>query len=147
MKRIIFLACCFYLLLSCTQNQDSKISQNDDVEYVDSLYNEADSIPKYIYNVVVNGDTDDYFNLRLFYQDRNSYELLPYTIIMADKYNYVPAYEDAFTYLWYNSGTELYSLKGLDPKSKAMILKYLKLSYKAGNVNAINIVDSLHIKF
>lgn len=147
MKNIILLVCCFCLLLSCTQNQDSKISQNDDVEYVDSLYNEADSIPKYIYNIVVHGNTDDYYSLFLIYMDRNSYDILPYSIIMADKYHYAQAYEDTYDCLWLNSGAKLYSLEGLDPQSKKMILKYLKLSYEAGNHHAKDIVDSLHIKF
>jgi hypothetical protein len=148
MKRFVILPIVIMLfLMSCDKEQAKRDEYEAYQKHLDSVYNEADSIPKYIYNVVVNGDTEDYYNLYLFYTDRNSYEILPFSIIMADKYHYAPAYEDAFTYIWYNSGAELYSLKGLDPKSKATILKYLKLSYKAGSQNAINIVDSLHIKF
>lgn len=133
--------------MSCDKEQAKKDEYEEYQKHLDSVYNEADSIPKYIYNVVVHGDTNDYHNLFLIYIDRNEYEIIPFAVIMADKYHYPQAYEDAYHCIWHTSGGKLYSLEGLDPQSKKMILKYLKLSYEAGNHHAKDIVDSLKIKF
>lgn len=148
MKRLVILPIVImFFLMSCDKEQAKRDEYEEYQKHLDSVYNEADSIPKYIYNIVVHGDTDDYYNLCLIYMDKNFYDILPFAVIMAEKHRYPPAYSHAIYSILTNSGKDIYEINQLDSASRKLALKYLKASYELGDESAIHVVDSLKIKF
>jgi hypothetical protein len=133
--------------MSCDKEQAKKDEYEEYQKHLDSVNNEADSIPKYIYNIVVNGDTDDYYSLRIIYSDYNVNSFLPFEVIMAEKHGFPTAYSDAISTILTSSGKDIYEINQLDSASRKLVLKYLKASYELGDESAIGVVDSLKIKF
>ncbi len=148
MKRFVILPIVIMLfLMSCDKEQAKKDEYEAYQKHLDSVYNEADSIPKYIYNIVVHGNTDDYYNLHMIYLDYKEINFLPFAVIMAEKHKYPPAYSDAIYAILSNSGKDIYEIDQLDSASRKLVLKYLKASYELGDESAMGVVDSLKIKF
>jgi hypothetical protein len=97
---------------------------------------------------VLSGDVKAYNRLKILYTKQlraSEREIIFYSLFMANKYHYAPAYFDVYTCLWqaFNGGkyAELWDMTHFDPKSKKMALYYLKQSAALGNKQAIYILN------
>ena len=81
---------------------------------------------------------------KLFAQKGESYEVLFYSMMMANRHHYKPAYFDVYICLWqaFNMGkrVEIWDMTRFDPKTREMALYYLELSAKNGNSRAKEIL-------
>jgi TPR repeat protein len=94
--------------------------------------------------VLENGDTRAYDALCYAYdylQEDNEYEYLIYSMFMANKYNYPPAYLDVYNCL--RCASETYG-HNIDEKTKAMALEYLNRAADLGDHNALWRLYSLY---
>lgn len=96
--------------------------------------------------IITQGSTEAYDNLYNLYMDNSQdAEMLPYALIMANKYNYPFAYYDVFELIliaskMYQNQDDLYNLTTLDPQSRQIALSYLMKAYVRGSNNAKNII-------
>jgi TPR repeat protein len=82
--------------------------------------------------VIQQGDIDAYAELDIAYLEFPFEEFLPYALIMANKYDYVPAYFEVYWRLWY-----LYdNPDSLDETSRKMALDYLQKASSKGHRQA-----------
>lgn len=106
---------CFIVitLTSCKQRNENKFM--NDV---------ADSIQVFKRNIVTKGDTNSYYKLRVLSLEEGSDILLPYALLMANKYHYQSANYDVYLSLKaaYNG------VDSLDSVTKAMQENYLSRS-------------------
>jgi len=92
--------------------------------------------------VIRNGDIDAYEELAFFYimscDDSNAeLSLLPYSFIMAHKYNYPDTYYHIFEILTSIDGCSFdYDLRCLDEETRALALEYLIQAVERGEYNA-----------
>ena len=92
-------------------------------------------------SVITKGDTIAYKNLKIEYLNTEYYkdEILFYSLMMANKYNYSQAYFDV-----YKSLTDIYehdiSVGSIDDKTKELALKYL---YKGVELNEYDAICKL----
>lgn len=100
--------------------------------------------------VLLHGDTLAYYQLMISYLDDNDFELLPYSLIMSNKYNYEKAYVDVFE--CFLSIEQLISkkqfedaiyLSSLDEKNRNFAYSYLKKAINLGDSSALYIYDIL----
>jgi TPR repeat protein len=99
--------------------------------------------------IIENGDTLAYDKLFTMYLDyKYQEELLFYSLIMANKYNYIDAYFDVF-YEFFSIneyyGGERNSLDSLDKDSKDMAIRYLKQAVNKGHKQAKDILGDFYI--
>ena len=112
---IVILSCLFS---SCKDN--AELSKNE----LNELKN----------NVINSGDDYSYSRLVLYYENKEDfYELLPYSLIMAEKYNkgngYLMVYKDLIRLI--NKGKfDQTALKDINKDSRENILKYLERGSK-----------------
>lgn len=99
--------------------------------------------------VVRLGDTSSYYNLQVAYMDNNWIEgLLPYALIMANKYGYTPAYYDVYQSiqgidLYHSGGASTdYSLDMVDTASRKIALEYLLKAARQGDAQAQEVVET-----
>lgn len=92
---------------------------------------------------IKSGDIDAYNNLKKSYIG-NDFELLIYSMIMATKYKYTPAYFDVYLYLWktfnFQQKNDLWNMTCFDIKTKKLAMYYLNKSAMSGNIQAANIL-------
>lgn len=105
-------------------------------------------IPSDISCKIESGDTLAYEQLKKdYYLDKN-FELLLFSILMADRYNYKPAYYDVYNYLWqtfnYNQKRNFWDLSQFDITTKKYALYHLKKSASFGNKQAISILSHIN---
>ncbi len=79
-------------------------------------------------DVLSKGDTNAYLELRTAYLDYSPEEFLFWALIMANKYDYPPAYLDVYYTLLdaYCCDVSTGNLDKMDRKTRAMALNYLK---------------------
>lgn len=93
------------------------------------------------------GDTVAYKDLRVNYLEEPIAEFLPWCLLMANKYKYAPAFYDVYYTLITYNGYGRYSMDSLDVKTRQMALDYLKMAAYFKEENAIDILDSLKIRW
>ena len=98
---------------------------------------------------IKSGDTLIYNGLKKELLGCNSeFELLLFSTIMADRYNYKPAYYDVYNYLWltfnYNQKRNLWDLSQFDMTTQKYALYHLKKSASFGNKQAISILSQIN---
>lgn len=87
---------------------------------------------------------------QLYKQKGESYEVLFYSMMMANKYHYAPAYMDVYLCLWHafnddDKNTAIYDLSRFDAKSRQMAMFYLQEAAKRGNQQAKNVLIKQYI--
>jgi len=98
-------------------------------------------------SVLINGDTSAYEQLSIKYLCVRYFEgeFLFYSLIMADKYCYPPAY-----YHVYRCLTEIFEHNNrvgkIDDKTKDLALKYLKEGVRLNEWNALNTLSNLYME-
>ncbi|MBS1773946.1 MAG: hypothetical protein JST82_13895 [Bacteroidetes bacterium] len=103
-----------------------------------------DSLKK---NIATIGDIPSYEKLKLEYMDIDAIEnLLPWALIMANKYGYKPAYFDVYTSIqgidmYYGNTKSESSLEAVDSNSKKIALEYLIKASKIEDSQAIKILN------
>jgi len=137
-KKIITLFL-FSLLICCSKEKDQNKPNNAPIE-------------KYKKEILMNGNIDAYKQLTLYYLNspfRN--ETLPYSIVMADKYNNGDACHEIFvqiTGLKQAPGTQHYDtsiFNKLNKGEKEYVLFYLKKGAKLKNIECIVALRELGI--
>jgi len=103
-------------------------------------------------NILKKGDRSSYDELSIAYLDRNTYEFLPYALLMANKYKYEQAYFDVYSCLFEigcldckTAELEEWNIDKLDIETQKLAIKYLKIASEMGHSQATEILD-LYIK-
>jgi len=94
--------------------------------------------------IIKEGDIDAYNELTLSFMAHTfEQECLPYSLIMANKYDYSNAYYDVYLYLtiYYYS-----NIAEIDSKTADMAIEYLILAAEKGNHQAIKTIERYSIK-
>lgn len=126
------------------KNKNNKIS-GVTTEAFESIF------PKKSISKIEEGNIEAYTELKKMVTNTNSnFEILLFSIIMANKYHYPPAYLDSYIYIWevfnYNQKKELWDLSSFDLKTKSFALYHLKKSASLKNTQAIEILKRIKDK-
>lgn len=146
-KNILFLFI-IILLLSCNNQSKKSIEQNtqNGILQTDSVVtmNAYDfNINDEQVNVIKNGDTVSYNNIKQYQIDRAVYsDFIYYALIMSDKYHYPQAYYDVYICLFdtYDNKDELGS------ELKKMGIEYLKKAAELGVLSAKEDLGKMYIE-
>jgi hypothetical protein len=131
-KYILILIYCA-ILLSCKNKSITKRSINNLPYSEDSLKND----------ILYRGDTNSYKNLRIIYLDYPTENMLFWSLIMANKYNYSLAYSDVYhTLLFANGKVNPSDIDSLDSRTKEMALEYLNIAAKMNDPYALGILKN-----
>lgn len=133
-KIILFL---FLSFICCSKEKEQHRSKNISIE-------------EYKKGVLINGDINAYNKLTLYYLKSPFHnELLPYSILMADKYNHGDACHDIFVQLIGLKQTpksqkyDISIFNKLNEGEKQYVLFYLKKGAKLKNINCIVVLKEL----
>ena len=101
----------------------------------------CDTLPKEeLIPLVKQGDINAYDELRIYFSCKeNPEELLPYALLMANKYNDTRAYFDVYYCFWYmfpETTDNLCLLDSLDSTTKNIALEYLQKGAELGEINS-----------
>lgn len=106
------------------------------------IRNFADSVFSLQSNILSKGDTNSYNKLYVTFRDNNTYSMLFWSMLMANKYDYPKAYEDV-----YYSIEESYSpdsaIFKMDEKTRTFALHYLKLAAQKNDTSALDKIKEL----
>ena len=128
---IILISTIALLCFSCTYPDEPSYSMNDSPKTISQLKQE----------IIETGDTSAYYDLiiQLMEYKSGDDDLLPYALIMANKYNYTQAYFDVFDCL-----TAKYSsdIGQIDSLTAQLAIKYLLIASEKRHWQASEIVES-----
>ena len=128
---IIVISTIVCVCICCTYSDKQNCSMNDSPKTISQLKQE----------ILETGDTSAYYDLtiQLMEYKFGDDELLPYALIMANKYNYTQAYFDVFDCL-----TAKYSsdIGQIDSLTAQLAIKYLLIASEKGHWQASEIVES-----
>ncbi len=115
------------------------------MENIESMF------PKNIIREIKLGNIEIYNKLKKITSKSNSsFEILLFSVIMADKYQYKPAFYDVYIYLWktfnYKKTKELWDLSGFDSQTRSFALYHLKKSASFGDEHAKEILAKIENK-
>lgn len=128
--------------------KDLKINENTDLNnarFMNEILDSCERV-KAEKKVKLYGDTNSYNNLRVLYLDYPTKYFIPYTLIMADKFNYKPAYYDVYFYIGikYHQQKEWLSKKGVNIDDYNMAINHLVKGSELGNPKCIEIIDKYY---
>ncbi len=114
--------------------EDSEVI-NESHFYIDFKKNQNHFIIKHLSNRIKNGNITSYEILKKIKKVENlEHEMLLYSFLMANKFNYKKAYWDVYCYLWqtfnYKQNNNIYDLSNFDSLTKEIAIYYLKKSEK-----------------
>ena len=108
------------------------------------------TIEKFKKEILINGNINAYNKLSIYYLKSTFYnELLPYSILMADKYNHGDACHDIFVQLIGSKQApksqkyDISIFNKLNEGEKQYVLFYLKKGAKLKNINSIVVLKEL----
>ena len=138
------------LLLGCTnKTTPEKEKKNIDSE-VWVCGNQTSRPVEELERLVLEGNTDAYDELYIAYMDIGEVRLLPYALLMANKYDYTNAYYDVYCCLaflyWDNCVETECFLDSLDIQTRTMALEYLKKAADKGETNALRDLGWLYLE-
>jgi len=92
-----------------------------------------------------NGSADAYRELRTIYWDYSQEDFLFWALYVGNKFHNKGAYADVYRILEqsYNGNSDTFSLKGMDTLTKKLVIQYLDLAAKSGDVEAENHLANL----
>ncbi|MBP1677382.1 MAG: hypothetical protein H6Q20_1941 [Bacteroidetes bacterium] len=157
MKSKIFIATLFFILgfivhsflITRKQNREK---ENFNLYTTKSMNEPVHSIGELNDSILKAGRRDYYEELQISYLDRNSYEFLPWALLMANKYNDTGAYLDVyiclfeFSNLYDSTGLESWSLDNLDKKTQKMAIEYLIKAAEKGHNQAKEILGRYYLE-
>lgn len=89
---------------------------------------------------IIKGNITSYEELSTKYFESNYLDMLPYSLMMANKYHYPRAYYDVYEILMVSGGcVEDHNLNCLDDLTKELALDYLKLAIEKSDKTASEI--------
>jgi hypothetical protein len=135
--KMLLLVSLFFILLSCNRNKET-VKESE--ELCMTIHPRSASVEKMISQIVYYGDTNAYLSLFFYYEDEYHVdECLFCSLIMANKYDYTPAYYDIFCILTMPPGKYIYfrefipkgfsskyCFDSLDDRTKQMALSYFR---------------------
>ena len=132
-----------FYLSSCrskAQPQDSL-----EIDTVNSYYKSSKYTPTMLFELldsaIVNGDGRLYYNsaadYTLYYG--RDYDILYYSLIMANKYNYPPAYFNVYKGLTHSNTVQ--TLDDVDESTKNLALYYLTKGAEYGDKSCITLIN------
>jgi len=127
------------LLISCTQK---KKESNLIVTRINSMNDGVGPIEDLKDSVLKKGDTIAYRDLKFaFTSVKHDVELLPYSMLMSNKYHYPKAYYDVYCCLiaLYDNNKD-----GIDDQTLKMALKYLRKGVELHDVRATSTLGELY---
>jgi hypothetical protein len=140
------------VLLCCNPKSAHKVKSTEKLEAQDTTewvhtcqtYTPVEQLQK---NVILYGDAEAYWELRLKYMEMSMDEsLLPYSLIMANKYDYPIAYFDVYNWLtllsYWHSPNHTFDL--LDKKTLSLAIEYLKRGSQKGETNCMRNLGYLY---
>lgn len=157
MKSKIFIAILFFsigfivhsFLMTRKQNKEK---ENSCLHTNRSMNEPVHAIPELEDSILKAGKRDYYEELQISYLDRNSYEFLPWALLMANKYNDTGAYLDVYiclfelSNLYDSAGLENWSLDNLDNKTQKMAIEYLNKAAEKGHHQAKEILGKYYLE-
>jgi hypothetical protein len=98
--------------------------------------------------VAQKGDTNAYKELQTACLDTSPEVFFPWAMLMANRYDYAPAYYDVFWSLqdWSRTGDDIYSMTNMDAKTKKMALEYLDVAAERNVYDAPATRDSVLLR-
>ena len=138
------------IMLGCTHKPTpDKEKSNADTEVWECVSN-ASPINE-LEPFVLKGNVEAYDELCQAYMENDMHSsLLPYALLMANKYDYTMAYYDVYSCLsfiyWDSCHDESCSLDSLDMQTRKMALDYLKKAADKGEPNALRDLGWLHLE-
>lgn len=144
MRKVIYILV-FFTLYACNDKEKRDFEKGVSINHI------PDSIDYFSYvrnlksEITNRGNIDSYKNLRNIYMDDcQELDMLPYSLIMANKFNHSFAYFDVFVCLvqthYYQNIDDIYNLEILDYKTRDLALKYLMQSYVRGDKRANDLI-------
>jgi hypothetical protein len=134
MQKSLFIL--IFIFCGCKENtnrHDNKLMNNSYVED----YNNKDKIDKLCKRVLIEGDTLAFRELKYIYLiSEHSEEFLYFSTIMAEKYNYGPAFQTNY---------DILKLSNQSTQKKLAIYNLLK-SYELGNKNGLQRIKEIFPK-
>lgn len=122
------------LLIGCSLKKEDTMKKDGDTPMNQPLRSET-SLKEAI---LINGDTDAYYELKIAYLDHPfQEEFLLYAMIMANKYNYPQAYFDVFDCFVLSYWSDITKI---DEQSANLAIEYLTKAYDRGHHQAIEMV-------
>ena len=137
-------------MIGCThQTMSEKEKGNTDTEKAINL-NATSSPVSELKRLVLKGNINAYEELCVAYMDIEETGLLPYALLMANKYDYSVAYYhvfDCLTLLYYDDCNDIdCCLDSLDSQTRTMALEYLKKAADKGEGNALRDLGWLYLE-
>lgn len=129
------------LFFSCNQKSETKDKDSFSMNEISRTVGELEE------DIIENGSVDAYEDFSIAYIDYRQFgDFYKMSKIMADKYDFVPAYYRVFSCLaerknGYTSNDK-YNLDGLSIKEKKEALKYLRLGAEKGEEQCKNRIKS-----
>lgn len=134
MKKSLFIL--FFIFCGCKENSNSQEDKPMNNSYVED-YNNKDKIDKLCKRVLIEGDTLAFRELKYIYLiSEHSEEFLYFSTIMAEKYNYGPAFQTNY---------DILKLSNQSTQKKLAIYNLLK-SYELGNKNDLERIKEIFPK-
>jgi hypothetical protein len=141
------------VLVGCNHNSvhtvktAKNLNDSDTEEWVHTCQTKT-PISKLKKDVVLYGDTDAYWELKLKHMDMDLIEsLLPYSLLMANKYDYPLAYFDVYNSIillsYRNSSNHTFDF--LDKKTLSLAIEYLKMGSDKGESNCMRDLGFLYM--
>lgn len=154
---------CFLLAISCQEKKETKqIFDKEKETFKTSKYFKEDRIKENKYNVKFKGDEHSFGELELYYSYNNlrKEELLPYSLIIVEKYkkykhcttvfnNLIEFYtEEEFQYDGTENSIEIYleNFEKLNNDQKNYLLYFLKLGATNNDIGSLIYLELLNRK-
>ncbi|NLK56548.1 MAG: hypothetical protein GX292_03235 [Bacteroidales bacterium] len=153
LKLIIIFLLSSLFIISCNNSKEKEKNKNEKIKEEVFTFNRQNRSDLDLEHSIINkGDTLAYGALYIRYScyKYSCKDFLPYALIMANKYNYPPAYFHVFICLWqlYSGWDEEgnISLDKLDKTTRNMAIEYLKKGVEKGEKNCMRYLGNYYIK-
>jgi len=134
------------ILLGCTHK-----TEKENVDTEEWVCGNATKPIDELIPCVLEGNTNAYDELCIAYMDIDMSSLLPYALLMANKYDYTMAYYDVYScltslYLGICDDDDDCCLDSLDMQTRAVALEYFKKAADKGETNALRDLGWLYLE-
>ncbi|HOF16084.1 MAG TPA: hypothetical protein PLF32_03805 [Bacteroidales bacterium] len=153
LKLIVVFLLSSLFIISCNNSKEKEKNKNEKIkEECFPIKRPFRSDLDLEHSIINKGDTLAYYDLyiRYHYYKYSFKDFLPYALIMANKYDYPPAYLGVFICLWqlYGEWDEEgdISLDKLDKTTRNMAIEYLKKGVEKGEKNCMRYLGTYYIK-
>jgi len=124
-------------LMSCNENSKYNVT---------SINSGTSSDKELSRSILQQGDSSAYYELSMQYLDYGYEHFLPYSLIMANKYNYPQAYFDVYDCLLLLYGSEPKDICLLDSVTQKIAIEYLKKASSEGHSQARSILGEYYLE-